>query len=291
MLDYDATRDALYKPYLRPTVFKAGPLPDHRQLGVEAARLAYWPAERDAGLKADLSESLAKVGFAAPSLFNDPHTGTQGFAAFRAEDQLALVAFRGTEPEALCDLASDLAFSLTPWPEAGGRVHHGFANAARSARSWLDAWLGEHPRLSLLVSGHSLGAAIATLVASYTQPTTLVTIGSPRVGDQAFADTLRGIAIHRLVNCCDAVTRVPPTLLGYVDVGVATHILADGGIAEDAQAVPDTGPASEAHLEQDRSLGRQQYTADHAWRPGCVLIRDLADHAPINYVRAVFPQL
>jgi hypothetical protein len=27
---------------------------------------------------------------------------------------------------------------------------------------------------------------------------------------------------------------------------------------------------------------------DHAWRRGAVLLRDLADHAPINYARAFF---
>jgi hypothetical protein len=284
MLDYDATRDALYKPYLRPTVFKATPEADHARLGVEAARLAYWPAEKDAQLNADLTASLARIGFDAPSLFNDVDTGTQGYAAFRAQDGLALVAFRGTEPDAVSDLASDLAFSMLNWVEGSGRVHDGFAKAARSALPWVKDWLGQHTsRQSLLITGHSLGAAIATLVSSVCKPTTLVTIGSPRVGDQAFVESLQGIAIHRFVNCCDAVTRVPPKLFGYEHAGPAIHILSDGALMAE--------PIDDARLEQDRNSSRQQHMEQYAWRRGCVLIRDLADHAPINYVRALFPEL
>lgn len=39
----------------------------------------------------------------------------------------------------------------------------------------------------------------------------------------------------------------------------------------------------------DRTTARIEYLRDEAWRTGAVLVRDLADHAPINYERALFP--
>ena len=64
----------------------------------------------------------------------DAATGTQGFGASRSSDGLCVLAFRGTEPTRLTDLGADLAFTLTDWTEKAGRVHKGFAGAARSRK-------------------------------------------------------------------------------------------------------------------------------------------------------------
>lgn len=42
-------------------------------------------------------------------------------------------------------------------------------------------------------------------------------------------------------------------------------------------------------VDADRQRARLDYLTQYAWRTGSVLVRDLADHAPINYARAVFP--
>jgi hypothetical protein len=60
------------------------------------------------------------------------------------------------------------------------------------------------------VTGHSLGAALATLAAVDTTPARLVTFGSPRVGDEAFRALFAGLEVRRFVDCCDVVSRVPP---------------------------------------------------------------------------------
>jgi hypothetical protein len=41
-------------------------------------------------------------------------------------------------------------------------------------------------------------------------------------------------------------------------------------------------------IDADRSAARMAYLRDQAWHWGNVLFRDLADHAPINYIRAFF---
>jgi predicted lipase len=71
----------------------------------------------------------------------------------------------------------------------------------------------------LLVAGHSLGAAMATLALPDIEAslnikvTSVFTFGSPRVGDDAFArayNTAFGRRSFRIVNTSDIVTSVPP---------------------------------------------------------------------------------
>ncbi|CAN0887215.1 Phospholipase A(1) DAD1, chloroplastic [Linum grandiflorum] len=78
--------------------------------------------------------------------------------------------------------------------------------------------------LSLTITGHSLGAALATLAAydikmelkrTSSAPATMITVvsfGGPRVGDKRFKQQLdkEGIKVLRIVNSDDVITKVPP---------------------------------------------------------------------------------
>ena len=176
-----------------------------------------------------------------------------------------MLVFRGTEPDSLADIATDLAASLTPWPESGGRAHAGFARAARGLLPPVTQWLGTTAasRTKLVITGHSLGAALASLIASICKADQLVIIGCPRVGDAAFKTTLDGIAIMRLVDCCDIVTELPPELDGYVHIAPMTYVTSTG--------VVDTS-ADDAFVESDRSAARRAYLRDYAWREGAVIV-------------------
>ncbi|MDN7180682.1 lipase family protein [Caballeronia sp. SEWSISQ10-4 2] len=277
-IPYDATRTALEAPQLRATVFVAGTDYDDVALSVEFARLAYMHYE-DGGAELDrLKEGLGRVRFDDVVIFEDAATGTQGYGASRSVDGLCVLAFRGTEPTQLSDLGADLQFSLTDWTEKAGRVHKGFACAARSVFASVNQWLEQTraARRRLIVTGHSLGAAIATLYASVIAPDKLVTIGSPRVGDADFVATLAGIDMTRLVDCCDVVTELPPAVAGYVHASDAAYLTRDGVLASSAD--PD-------FVRDDRLAARTDYLRNYAWKTGNVVLRDLADHAPINYVR------
>ena len=281
MIPYDPRRTALYLPESSPTVFLEGMTPTPMQLATEAARLAYVRAEEGASALKRLAQVLARVGFEAPRLFVDGASGSQAFGAVRPADGLVLVAFRGTQPDELADLATDLNALTTPWPEAAGRVHVGFAGAARTLLPRIGHWLDgdAKPRNGLLLTGHSLGAALATLAASVWPEGRLVTLGSPRVGDAAFAAGLRNPQRIRLVNCCDLVTDLPPSLSAYAHVTPASYITSGGELVERPDAV---------QVDDDRMRARTAYFGEHAGKPGAVLLRDLADHAPINYARAFF---
>lgn len=279
-LAYDPTNDALLRPELRDTVFSSHTQPGHIAVAVEAARLAYYRFEESEAEKARLSQALALAGYGSVHTFSsNTLVGTEAFGAIRASDGTALLAFRGTQPDKLADLGTDANALLVPWKLGRGSVHFGFHSAYEAVRADIEQWLaGPAAGKQLIMSGHSLGAALACLCASIATPHRLVTIGGPRTGDRAFVASITA-PWTRLVDCCDFVTRVPPTFLGYAHPDFRSYITWDGQLRENP---------TDDFIAADRELGRLDYLKNHAWRRGTVVVRDLADHAPINYARAFF---
>jgi hypothetical protein len=278
---YDPSRSALYSPEHRETLFEAGQHYTPTQWAIEASRLAYYRAEASDGERQRLTDALGRAGFARPTLISDADSNGFVFAALHA-DGTALVSFRGTQPDEIRDLATNLQAHQVDWSESGGRVHAGFARAARglipALREWLEQGEGAG-RSALILTGHSLGGALATLTATVLAPGLLVTLGSPRVGNTAFVAALAELQVLRLVNGCDVVTQLPPAFSLYAHAGPTSYISCDGQCMHN----PDV-----SFIESDRTQGRARYVVDHAWKRGAVLLRDLADHAPINYARAFF---
>jgi len=282
VLPYNTSRQALLRPSVAPTVFaEATAPPTQRALACEAARLAYLRAEHDTEEGNRLIEALRCVGFAAPRVLADPATGAFAYCTYRATDGLALVAFRGTEPDDPTDLITDLRFLPSPW--GVGRVHAGFARAALSLRAALTDWLETEARSreTLLLCGHSLGAALTTLFASLFEPAAAITLGSPRVGDELFVRSLSTERVTRIVNCSDIVTSLPPASPHYQHVGRFVYVDAAGVAHEEADRL---------FVLRDQVTAQATYAAQ--WlreaAPDALLLRPLADHSPINYVRAFF---
>ncbi|VTU18943.1 lipase family protein [Variovorax sp. RA8] len=280
-IPYEPGRTALYSPERSETLFEAGQRCTPAQWAIEASRLAYYRAEASDGERQRLADALARADFGLPTLMTHADSDSFAFAALHA-DGTALVSFRGTQPDEIRDLATNLQAHQVDWPESGGRVHAGFARAARAMMPMLREWLEEGEgagRSTLILTGHSLGAALATLAATVLAPSLLATLGSPRVGNTAFVAPLAEVQVLRLVNGCDVVTQLPPALSLYAHAGPTSYISCDGQCMHN----PDVG-----FIESDRAKGRARYVVDHAWKRGAVLLRDLADHAPINYARAFF---
>jgi hypothetical protein len=280
-IDYDPSRTALYSPERHETLFEAGRAFTQTQCAIEAARLAYYRADVSEPEHRRLTDALSSGGFGPPTLITHQDTHSFAFTAMHA-DGTALVSFRGTQPDEIRDIATSLQANQVDWDESGGRVHAGFARAARAmlpaVRDWLEAGEGAGRR-ALVFTGHSLGGALATLIATVLPPSLLVTLGGPRVGNTAFVAALAGIEMLRLVNGCDIVTQLPPAFSLYAHAGPTCYISCEGQPVHN----PDVG-----FIESDRAHGRARYVMDHAWKRGAVLLRDLADHAPINYARAYF---
>ena len=136
-----------------------------------------------------------------------------------------IVVFRGTEPTSWEDIKADIQFTKQQKTyatnsvglKAHGKMHKGFRAALE------DVWkiLHKHYKQNgvgkqLLVTGHSLGAALATLYADRIADinSACYTFGSPRVGDKKLIDNMN-FTCYRVRNNNDIVTRVPPEWIGY----------------------------------------------------------------------------
>lgn len=158
----------------------------------------------------------------------------------RHSDTLVL-AFRGTDfPFTVEDFVNpmewwgfwgnvwtDFAFRMAPVPwlpeDSRALAHEGFLAAfnnlvadGRLRSSILHLVGGAHPR-TIELCGHSLGAALATLCALWCKTqwpdanVTCVTLGSPRVGNEAFVEEFnhRGIDCYRLILDDDPIPTLP----------------------------------------------------------------------------------
>lgn len=227
---------------------------------------------------------LSAIGFSYVQFFesvgHERRGGTHCFLAIHDEPdlskKLAVVAFRGTDKDDPTDVLDDVEAPLVDW-SGGGKVFDGWKNALGEVEGPLLAAI-QSINYKLLITGHSLGAAMATLLASLRGPTALYTIGSPRAGDAAFVASLGGVASYRYVDCCDAVTELPPAQLGYAHLGNMLYI--------DRHRKVVSAPSDDA-VSKDRLIARVEYLVRYAWKAGNVGVRDLADHAPTNYVTAI----
>lgn len=167
---------------------------------------------------------------------------TQAFVA--GNDQLIMVAFRGTEPDSGNDWKTDfrcIKHCVTLDSHRKVHVHRGFWHALDLA--WGE--LMEHIRTfrnqeqPIWITGHSLGGALATLAAfRLTQEGLpfqgLYTFGQPRVGGWNFSKAFNKSHRHkvfRFVNNNDFVTFVPPISLIYAHIGQLCYLTANQKIA------------------------------------------------------------
>ncbi|KAG7443895.1 alpha/beta-hydrolase [Guyanagaster necrorhizus] len=176
-----------------------------------------------------------------------------------------VVAHQGTDPEnmrvllayALLSILNDAEFVPTPidtefFPSAAGKniaVHSGFqetfSRTASTVLSTVQSAVASTGAETIVLTGHSLGAALATLDAlMFNDALTNVSIqtttfGSPRVGNQAFADLVDaslssggggGGGVARITNRADPVPHLPPLVLDFVHAQGEVH-LGDAGAA------------------------------------------------------------
>ena len=149
-----------------------------------------------------------------------------------------------------------------------GRVHTGFfrlyqqlAGQVRQVAEQLN------PKLPCYVAGHSLGGALATLAAAdlatnyadLTRQLSLYTYASPRVGNEAFATSMRDAVpnSYRVINFADVVPMVPPMTLSkerYTHIGQEWMFLdyAGEGDVSESHAVPAYAGAILRQLETNQ---------------------------------------
>jgi len=123
----------------------------------------------------------------------------------------------------------------------------------------------QHPGYSIRFTGHSLGAALATLtvldVDELVKPKNLelITFGSPRVGNRDFTiyfNSLFSGRSFRVVHDRDMVAHLPPRLVGY------NHIAAEVWETEEGLTLCDSEDDAEESSSCSNSMTPFEWTTD-----------------------------
>ena len=130
-------------------------------------------------------------------------------------DEIILIGIRGTLEKA--DWWRDADAVQVPFEEGTGHVHHGFYDAYKALKKFIQDYLDRfHTGQKVIISGHSLGGAIALILAEALRndkeqqyDILLYTYGAPRAGDAAFVEAAKPLVHHRMVNNDDMVPSVP----------------------------------------------------------------------------------
>lgn len=156
---------------------------------------------------------------------------TKGFLGYNDADRNIFLVYRGSQD--IANWATNLKAMLISCPDSWNldscKVHKGFLLAMQDVMdgilSQLTTLMSKYPTYKVIVTGHSLGAALATVTA-----TELVTArgvdkntiklwhyGSPRVFNDAGSEAVSnlGIPIHRVTHYKDMVVHTPTQNMHY----------------------------------------------------------------------------
>lgn len=251
LYDYTKNKDDLFHPENEPHCLLPRVGFSDDLLCAELSRLAYTD-ENGTSIK-----TLDKIGFSQVEWIEK-------------ENNQALLAWNKDLSKGIM---ADVKLSLDDHPDnTMGKIHKGFYKAFASLKTNIESWTQDKTG-TWLITGHSLGAAMATIAATILNMPNemkLFTIGSPRVGNDEFFTAFhkRGISSKRYVNCCDIVCRIPldiPLVDDYKHIEQELYINGDGKIYSNPSEI-------ETQKKQDQYL---------------MFSRTLTDHTPLNYVRAL----
>jgi hypothetical protein len=134
------------------------------------------------------------------SVIMNSTTDANGFVGYNVWNNTIIVTFSGTNPANPNDWITDVNTIMVSYPACPGcMVHKGFFLAYQSVkqqvRDAVQGYLKQHPRAKVLVTGHSLGAALAThcaldLMSMGITAEPMYTMGQPRLGGFTFMPTI-----------------------------------------------------------------------------------------------------
>ena len=216
---------------------------------------------------------------------------TQAFITHH--DELILISVRGTS-EVGPDAWLDADAHQVPFEEGDGKVHKGFYRAAKVTYAFAVEYLEKfYNGQKLVICGHSLGGAVALLLAEmlrrnkrYQPDIVLYTYGAPRAADSTFIEAAKPLNHHRIVFHNDPVPSVPSTWMNtpsnrvpvYATHGAVLALHPVGGLAFFIGGIINlTGDPYGHHgklshfMPVDFDDGRK---SSILWEPGCSTIND-----------------
>jgi len=161
--------------------------------------------------------------------FNFKVSATHGYVAVNQQLKEIVIAFRGSQD--IFAFIKDANVNLVDYgvDSNGAKVSQGFYNvwnpSRQQVKSQVSTLLSQNPGYTINVTGHSLGAAVASMTAlelaidNPNAQVTLIGVSQPRVGDQNFALAIAqqpNLTAYRLEQANDFVGQYPLPNKGYV---------------------------------------------------------------------------
>lgn len=217
--------------------FKTGAWEPVKPPSPELERIGRHQRAAELARDAYLSVETLKARFPQPSFEFYEEDGF-AFLAVMQDDETAAIAFRGTQRLQISNWRANAKFLFAGTPKR----HRGFMAVWGLLRPAVLRWLRTHRPPRIVLSGHSLGGALAVLaaydLAAEWAVDEVTVFGCPRVGTPGFAsdyaargsgtNTLLGDVTTRYVHSTDVISRLPPPFLWYRHVGQPVYVNAEG---------------------------------------------------------------
>ncbi|KAI9719240.1 MAG: hypothetical protein M1812_003570 [Candelaria pacifica] len=201
-------------------------------LAEQYAAAAYCPSNNNSpGNKLTCSSGNCPLVEAANTITstefqNSLVTDVTGYVAVDSTNNFIVVAFRGSE--SVRNYLADANFPATGTDICDGcTADAGFYNSWKEARSGVlaavNTAIAANPSSSILVTGHSLGGAIANFAAAEIRkmghPASLYTFGAPRIAGPKLSTFITNQGNnYRITHFDDPVPRLPPIVLNFVHI-------------------------------------------------------------------------
>ncbi|MGL4270806.1 MAG: lipase family protein, partial [Pseudomonas paracarnis] len=221
--------------------------------------------------------------------FDDEKFGTDTQAFITHHDEVILISVRGTVSRA--DALRDADAHQVAFEGGIGKAHDGFYQAYRAMRNFVLQYLDQfHTGQRIVICGHSLGGAIALLLAEGLRRTPdahynilLYTYGAPRAADAEFTAGASTLVHHRIVNHNDPVPSVPAPWMNTTAklwipgaITLFSHPV-PGGLLFAAGLVRVGGNPYRHHGEQYHFMPITLPDGSHSsvlWKPGCESLQE-----------------
>jgi len=167
--------------------------------------------------------------FVLSDILYDPKSDLQGYTGVIHSEKTMYIVFRGSS--SILNWIDDLEFIKTPYltyNECQCHVHKGFYSATTHVKNATikSIWklYKEYKYDNIIVTGHSLGAAISQLIAMELRAMNIkshvLNFGQPRIGDTKYAEFVNTILseqeLYRITHNKDMVPHVPPIKMGFL---------------------------------------------------------------------------